>query len=65
MKAYAKIDKLLSERKTPMAVHDIANYFLLSKKTVDRTLKELEQSGTVKRLVVGRKNYWSGVYYAR
>jgi len=61
MKAYAKIDNWMATRKTPQTSAYIADYFLLSPKTVTKTLTELERMGSVKRQKVGRQYVWFGV----
>ena len=61
MKAFAKIDNYISTRKSPQTCHSIANYFLLSKTTVNKVLVELEQMGVIKRHKIGRQYVYIGV----
>ncbi len=49
MAAMVKVERYLRDRKRPVTVKQIADYFMYCKSTVQRALYDLEQTGKVKR----------------
>jgi DNA-binding transcriptional ArsR family regulator len=49
MTAISKVERYLFDRKRPVTVKQIADYFMLSKSAVQKALNELEQAGKVMR----------------
>ena len=49
MAATDKIERYLRDRKRPVTVKQMADYFMLSKSAIQKALNELEQTGKVTR----------------
>lgn len=49
MTAISKVERYLFDRKRPVTVKQIADYFMLSKSAVQKALNELEQAGKATR----------------
>lgn len=59
MSTVEKVARFLQDRRSLVDVKTIADYFLLSKSSVQRALQELENEGRVKRQRKGQKFYWA------
>lgn len=49
MTAISKVERYLLDRKRPVTVKQMADYFMLSKSAIQKALNELEQTGKVAR----------------
>ena len=49
MTAISKVERYLRDRKRPVTVKQMADYFMLSKSTVQKALNELEQANKAAR----------------
>lgn len=59
MNATDKIERFLRERKRPVTVRQLADYFLIQETTVGQALKRLEQRHVARSTRAGRRKLWT------
>jgi predicted transcriptional regulator len=64
MIAKEKVARYLKEHTRPVLAKTIAHHYLLSKRTVQQALKELENEGRIFRFKDRKQHFWSWVRVA-